>query len=191
MADNVNINSQQYSYHHGDLRKALVTAGLKSLRKKNSDGLSLREVARSVGVSATSVYRHFPDKQALAEALCTEGSQMLARSLRKAMASSGGGQAGLDASGLAYVHFAIKNPALFRLMSTASSTVSLYSDTENPAIQELLGNVATVLPKNATAQQHQIRALHAWSIVHGIAMLILEGRLPNDKELIKAIIRTP
>ncbi len=194
MAENgnsVNINSEQGSYHHGNLREALVAAGLEALTQKDSDDFSLREVARNVGVSATSVYRHFSDKQAFVEALCAEGSQMLATAQRKAMASAGGGQEGFDASGLAYVRFALANPALFRLMSRASSSVPRYGDTENPAMQELLSNVATLLPKDATERQQQIRALQAWSVVHGITMLVLEGRLPDDDELIMAVIRTP
>lgn len=189
--NSVNIGSEQRSYHHGNLREALVAAGLEALTLKESDEISMREVARNVGVSATSVYRHFPDKQAFVEALCAEGSQMLATAQRKAIASAGSGPEGFDASGLAYVRFALANSALFRLMSKARPTEAGLGGGEDPAMQELLSNVATLLPKDATARQRQVRALHAWSVVHGIAMLVLEGRLPADEELIRAIIRTP
>ena len=74
----VNIDSSGERYHHGDLRKALIKKGLERLRKGAAETLSLREIARSVGVSATAVYRHFPDKAALLSAPnCT---QRLARS---------------------------------------------------------------------------------------------------------------
>ena len=66
------------AYHHGDLRSALVEAGLRLLEARTADDLSLREVARAVGVSATAVYRHFPDKGALMAALAGEGLARLA-----------------------------------------------------------------------------------------------------------------
>lgn len=189
--NSVNIRPEQRGYHHGNLREALVAAGLKVLTQKDSDDLSLRAVAREVGVSATSVYRHFPDKQTFLEALCVEGSQMLATAQREAMVSAGGGQEGFDASGLAYVRFALVNPTLFRLMSKAHPSESGLGGAEDPAMQELLSNVAALLPEKVSARQTQIRALHAWSVVHGVTMLVLEGRLPNDDELIRAVIRTP
>lgn len=186
--ESMSIESTQNSYHHGNLRSELLKVGFEVLNHKNSDEFSLREVARKAGVSATSVYRHFSNKQALVKALCAEGAQVLALALRTAMKNGGGAQQGLDESGMAYVRFAIDNPALFRLMV---KTRPGYGDTESPSMQELLTNVATLLPKNATPEEKQIRAYQAWSIVHGVTMLVLEGQLENDEQLIKAIIRTP
>ena len=188
------MKSKKRSYHHGDLRASLVAAGLDLLKKRTVDDLSLREVARSVDVSAAAVYRHFSDKEALLNALGEEGRVMLAEAQRKAMAASGGGQKGFDATGLAYVRFALANPSLFRLMikSQLPDTPSeADTPTENVAIQELRSNVAAILPKNATARQRQLRAILAWSIVHGIAMLVLDGRLPHDEKMIEAVIRLP
>ena len=182
------MKSKKRSYHHGDLRASLVAAGLDLLKKRTVDDLSLREVARSVDVSAAAVYRHFSDKEALLNALCEQGRVMLAEAQRKAMAASGGGQKGFDATGLAYVRFALANPSLFRLMIKSQLPDT---PTENVAIQELRSNVAAILPKNATARQRQLRAILAWSIVHGIAMLVLDGRLPHDEKMIEAVIRLP
>ena len=67
------LKSPARAYHHGDLRSALVAAGLKALEQGDAADLSLRQIAREVGVSATAVYRHFPDKQALLGALAEEG----------------------------------------------------------------------------------------------------------------------
>ena len=53
--------SEKRSYHHGDLRAAAIAAGLELLKSRTADDLGLREVARAVGVSATALYRHFPD----------------------------------------------------------------------------------------------------------------------------------
>ena len=154
----------------------------------------MREVARNVGVSATAVYRHFPDKQALLDALCAEARTMLAEAQRAAMAASGGGQQGFDDSGLAYVRFALDNPALFRLMIRSLPTVA--SDESSPiagseALQVLDANVGVILPKSAKARQRKIRGIQAWSLVHGLTMLILDGRLPKDEAMIEAVIREP
>jgi AcrR family transcriptional regulator len=73
---------EKRSYHHGDLRQALIEAGLTLLDVRAADALSLREVARAVGVSATAVYRHFPDKGALLDALAAEGLRKLADAQR-------------------------------------------------------------------------------------------------------------
>lgn len=190
-SNNADIETGQGSYHHGNLRVALVAAGFEALKEKDSDEFSLRAISRKVGVSATSVYRHFPDKQAFAEALCKEGSQMLALAQRKAMASTTGGQEGVDASGLAYVRFAVDNPRLFRLMSTSNDSESGLGGAEDPAMQELMYNLSTFMPDSTSAQQMRNRALHAWAVVHGISMLVLEGRLPDDEELIKTLIKNP
>ena len=107
-------------YHHGDLRAALLEVGLRLLAERDVEGVSLREMARDVGVSATSVYRHFPDKAALMRALAREGLDRLAGAQRDA-ASGKQGPASFAATGRAYVRFALANPALFRLIFTSSA----------------------------------------------------------------------
>ncbi len=194
MRDNdnsVNIKRGKRNYHHGDLRNSLITAGLKALKGENSETISLRAVARDVGVSATSVYRHFPDKQSFIDALCIEGGKLLAEGQREAMKAEGGGQAGLDATGLFYVSFALENPTLFRLMSKAPPSDTALGGVNDPAKQELISNVTSIMPDDSTSKEREVRAMHAWSVVHGITMLVLEGRLLNDEEMIKAVIRTP
>lgn len=185
---NINIKSENRTYHHGNLRETLIKAGLNKLKNNETDDFSLREVARDVGVSATSVYRHFSDKQALIDALCIEGASMLAEKQSQAMINEGGGQNGLDATGFAYVEFALENPRLFRFMRNERMK---YGDPSSPSMKELLVNVATLLPEGATPEQVKIRAFQAWSVVHGVTMLVLEGGMPNDEALIKEVIKTP
>ena len=72
--NSVNIKS----YHHGDLRSAAVAEGLRLLQEREADSLSLREIARNVGVSATALYRHFPDRASLLAALANAGYAKLA-----------------------------------------------------------------------------------------------------------------
>ncbi len=178
------------AYHHGDLRAALVDAGLRLLADRDADSLSLREVARTVGVSATSVYRHFPDKDALMTALAVQGLAQLGAVQREAGEAAGGGAAGFAATGRAYVRFALANPALFRLIF-ASPVLA-----RHPAGQQPDAEAAALLQANAAASaaaddggpEASVRAVQAWALVHGLAMLMLDGQIPIDLDLIDRVI---
>jgi AcrR family transcriptional regulator len=189
----VNIESEPRRYHHGDLRSALVAAGLELLASRAADEMSLREVARAVGVSATAVYRHFPDKQALLFELCEHGAQQLCESQRIAMAGKTPKTA-LEASGRAYILFALANPGLYRLMMATKPSIK-YIDAQDSAMdnamQLLKDCVANVLPTNATAMEHEVAALHAWSLVHGISMLMLDELVAPDGKVIDALLEIP
>lgn len=184
--NSVNIKN----YHHGDLRSALVDEGLKLLAQSDAEHLSLREVARNVGVSATAVYRHFPDKQALLSALAFEGGKQLAQRQRVVQEAAGGGLAGFDAIGREYVRFAVQNPALFRLMMTSAryGTMLEVRDEGDAGLGLLRGNIDALAAPGTSEDEKQIRAVQAWAIVHGLAMLILDGQVPADDALIDSAI---
>jgi AcrR family transcriptional regulator len=187
------MKAQKSAYHHGDLRAALVEAGLKLLHARSADDLSLREVARAVGVSPTAVYRHFADKQQLLYALCEEGISALANAQRTAMRSAKKGPAAFEATGRAYVRFALENPALYRLMMATRSPqkAKLASAEENmdSAMQLLRDNIAALLPDKASPKTHAVAALHAWSMVHGLSMLMLDGLVDVDHAMIRSVVR--
>jgi AcrR family transcriptional regulator len=171
--NSVNIKS----YHHGDLRSAVVEEGLRLLQDREAESLSLREIARNVGVSATALYRHFPDKASLLEALAEAGYAQLAR--EQAEAARDGGPSGFAAMGQAYVHFALANPALFRLIFVAKPTHA-HPGVEAPAgtaASLLQTGVAQLMGPDAPAEARFAAMLRAWSLVHGLAMLILDGQV--------------
>lgn len=173
-------------YHHGDLRAALVEVGLRLLAERDVEGVSLREMAREVGVSATSVYRHFPDKAALMQALAREGLDRLAVAQREA-ATGKEGAASFAATGRAYVRFALANPALFRLIFTSSAQLQATGEVE--ALRMLRANAAAASSGDAGPDGAENGALRAWSLVHGLAMLMLDGQLPADDRLIDTLIQ--
>ncbi|WP_235982509.1 TetR/AcrR family transcriptional regulator [Sphingomonas albertensis] len=173
------------SYHHGDLRAALVEAGLRLLAERSGDGLGLREVARAVGVSATSVYRHFPDKTALLEALAAEGLARLAAAQRSASEAAGGGTAGFSASGTAYVRFALANPALFRMIF-ANPGARTAAERDDDAIAMLRDNAATLAAGNGG--NAEVVMLKAWALAHGLAMLMLDQQVPADDKIIDDVV---
>ena len=171
------------NYHHGDLRTALIEAGLAALETSDADAVSLRELARKVGVSATAVYRHFPDKKALLAALAAEGVARLGTAQRIASEKAGGGGAGFAATGQAYVRFALDNPALFRLAFTHGNHAEGAMGGDDEAWR-LLRSYAESFA-GADAQRLQ---LQAWSVAHGLAMLMLDGLVPADEKLIVSVI---
>ena len=175
-------------YHHGDLRNALIAAAGQMVEQGGQERFSLREAARSVGVTANAAYRHFADKSALLTAVATSGFEELSRrrdaawARRRRTADDGATAVGrLRAVGRAYVELALEQPELFRLMFGPSGLSCLdggASQIHGPTPAELLGRVLDDLvaegqmstPRRAGAE------LRAWAAVHGFASLVLDGR---------------
>lgn len=182
--NSVNIDPVKRGYHHGDLRVALVKAGLELLEQRSADSLSLREVARTVGVSATAVYRHFPDKHSLLKALSLEGLKQLAAQQGAAVALPSG--EGFAESGRAYVRFALANPGLFRLIFTTSlfANHDVRDDPQGSAGWLLRSHVAKALGVGASDEQQRALTYRAWALVHGLAMLILDRQIDREDGLL-------
>lgn len=177
--------SAERKYHHGDLRAALLAEGLRLVEDAGAEALSLREVARAAGVSATAVYRHFPDKRALMTALAEEGVRRLGEAQRQAADAAGRGAAAFSATGVAYVRFALANPGLFRLTFTYPGIE--IGDPTSDAAASLLHDHALDMA-HGDARQARILALRSWALVHGLALLMLDGRVPPSDALIEAAI---
>ena len=163
-------------YHHGNLRAALLQAAEKALEAGGLHEISLRELSRELGVSHTSPRRHFPDKQALLDAVAERGFDALTSAMTERMDRAGDSAARLDASGIGYVAFAVANPALFGLMFSHVG--------HNPAAGRSLDlarqRAYAVLQQAAAASSPAAKAspeqcLRLWALVHGIAKLVLEG----------------
>jgi AcrR family transcriptional regulator len=182
------VSTSEIRYHHGSLRDALVAAGMAALEGTGGLDLSLRELARSVGVSPTAVYRHFPNKDALLAALARDGLDMLGHAQRAAYDAAGGGAQGFVETGRAYVRFALAHPALFRLVFAHGDPAQLASDKSDPASQLL--HDSTVELTGSDGPEAERLALQAWSLGHGIAMLMLDKRLRADDALIERLIDT-
>ncbi len=113
----MNPDNPPKSYHHGNLRAELLDTAIAQLREVGADDLSLRALARSIGVSQTAPYRHFADKGELLAAMATRGYRDLLAGLRQAEADAGESPAQqLTAVAHAYVDYAANNPQLFKLM---------------------------------------------------------------------------
>jgi AcrR family transcriptional regulator len=170
---------------------------MRLLERSDADSLSLRAVAREAGVSATAVYRHFADKAALLRALAADGLDQLAANQRDAMLAAGDVAAGLEASGIAYVRFALARPQLFRMIMSnlavnagaAIDQTAAAPDAVSAAMRQLRSGIAALAGPDASAEDVRIIAARAWAQVHGLALLILDGQLPADDALIAAVVR--
>ncbi|MBJ7358155.1 TetR/AcrR family transcriptional regulator [Nocardioides sp.] len=183
------------SYHHGNLRAALVETGLAMARESGPDGVALREVARRVGVSHNAAYRHFADREALLGEIAQVGMQRLTEAMHQRMAEVVPGldavaraQARLRAVGRAYVEFALAEPGLFR---TAFSALAHASPVEPAGTAEedqgpyaLLNTVLDELVEagHLAPERRPSADVTCWAGVHGIAVLHLDGPLAGAPE---------
>ena len=177
------MSTSRGGYHHGDLRTALLDAAMALVAEGAGETLSLREAARRAGVSATAVYRHFADKQALLGAVAAAGLTRLGAAQFAAYDAAGGGLAGFKATGVAYVRFALANPALFRLVF--AQPMLPFSDDGADPMTFLLANAAALAPAGTDSR---VFALQAWSVAHGLAMLMLDGAVSPDEAVIDRVV---
>jgi AcrR family transcriptional regulator len=180
------LKSVERAYHHGDLRAALVVAGLRALETVDFSELSLRQLARDAGVSPTAVYRHFPDKQALLRALADEGIARLGRFQAAAIEAREPGIDPFTANGRAYVRFALSHPGLFRTVFVHADAVGGQIFGDNEAARLLTAQIQEFVPRDPVKAERL--AIQAWATVHGLAMLMLEGHLPPDPALIDQVL---
>lgn len=163
-----------------DLRARLLAEAMQQL-ETGEDLPSLRGLARAAGVSAMAPYRHFPDKAALLGAVAAEGFERLRRVLEEA--DSAGGVQALVAQGIAYIGFATQRPALFRLMFSSAVALPPERECTMMAYRVLERRVAMLVPEGAA-----VAALASWAVVHGLATLVLDGRMPAEPGVLRSVL---
>ncbi|HEY8550650.1 MAG TPA: TetR/AcrR family transcriptional regulator [Vicinamibacterales bacterium] len=175
-------------YHHGNLRRALLDEALATIRTEGVEALTLREIGARIGVSRTALYRHFADKAALLAAVGTEGFRNLRERLVSAWREDGGGRAGLDAMGLAYVRFAVANPSHYRVMfggflDSKASDPELAGEAGG-AFQALVDALVALQNDGLVRRDDPVRmARFVWAVVHGVALLAIDGLLREPEEI--------
>lgn len=184
-------------YHHGDLKNALIKAGVEILAKEGLGGLSLRKVAQYAGVSHSAPYAHFPDKQSLIAAISTEGFNQLYAELEAAISThSKNPKKQLTEGAKAYVRFAEGNTDTFKIMFSGV----LEKEKEYPSFVEISSKAFRLVVDVARACQNagilpkapaDLIAVSIWGQIHGIVSLALEGQVSHkvlDKHSIQDII---
>jgi AcrR family transcriptional regulator len=181
------------NYRHGDLRQALLDAGLDMAREGGPDAVVLREATRRAGVSPNAAYRHFADRTELVEAVSDAAQSLVAGAIE---AEWDAVPAGLDAADAAHAHlaavgrgylgFARDHPGLFRAAFTVPGDLetALDSAKAGPGGRTSFQLLATALDELVAVgalpvERRPGAEFSAWSAVHGLAMLVLEGLLRN------------
>src|ERR1700704_2070380 len=177
------VKTPSRGYHHGDLKVALVDAGAQVVFERGVGHVSLRAVARQVGVTHAASAHHFENKAGLLTAFATQGYLQLAEAVLAAIddAQPVDGPSVLEAVGRGYVRFALANPGRFEVMfrldllngddqdfaAASEGAYSLLASTIARCQSE--GFLGTNDPEGV--------AVSAWSMVHGLAALWISGRL--------------
>ncbi|WP_211228563.1 TetR/AcrR family transcriptional regulator [Glycomyces tenuis] len=174
------------SYHHGDLRRALIDAAVEAIAEGGPSTLSLRAVAKRAGVSHAAPAHHFGDKAGLLTAVAAEGHDRFADALERVWEATGD----FAEVGVAYMRFAIDNRAYFETMfrpellhegdpelarAEARSRATLYRGTGGA---------------DADGHVYRASALAAWSLVHGFTELLMGGNFgPEVAEDPEGVLR--
>ena len=184
--------SRPRAYHHGDLKAALVDAGVEILRKDGLEALTLRAVARRTGVTQAAPYRHFKDRRALMAAVAERGFERLQHAMITTMGGAGG-RPGLKAIAIAYIRFALDNGPEYRLMfgSELADTSDLPSlrDTGRSVLQFVAHGMAQLQQSGLIGPgDPMMLAVATWSTLHGLAMLTLDGQVAGVAPNVDALV---
>lgn len=189
------------TYHHGDLRRALVDEGLRLARTGGPGAVTLREVTREAGVSPNAAYRHFTDREDLVRAVAGESQLLLARAILARVDATPGGLSAAEASverlrrvGLAYIDFARSERGWFELAfatqdpQPGEDIVTLDDEVVAP-FRLLLDTLDAMVDAGALAPERRPHAEWAcWSAVHGFADIAVHGPLQwQPPEVIDAL----
>ena len=170
------------TYHHGDLRRSLVLAALRSIERDGVDALSLRAVGRSLNVSPRAPYRHFATKEELLAAVAVEGYAMWDSFLASRIEGTTDPVARLRLVVEAYVAFAVAHPAAFRVMhapyASVAETAPELVRVRKEGLDGMLGAIREAQAKgDLRAGDPMHAALGLWSTMHGLAVLLIEGQV--------------
>jgi AcrR family transcriptional regulator len=168
------MSTPKATYHHGDLRAALVRAAMELLEEGGESALSLRAVARRAGVSPAAPYRHYADREALVSAVAAVGYRELAERLAAAHPSPSTPDQ-LASVAIAYVQFALDRPALFRIMF--GEPCDRDNDERVAATAAVSQYVRAIVERSFPQADADALATAIWALVHGLAFLHLDGKL--------------
>jgi AcrR family transcriptional regulator len=186
--------SQKPNYHHGDLRRAILEAAIEAIATQGIDSLTLRQLAQRVGVSAMAPYRHFENKSALIAAIAETGFEQLGIAMNEALAHvPADSLKRLQATGVAYVMFAVTHATQYRLMfGTVLCDRQNYPELDQTASTSF-NVLVQALVECQTAKTIQAEDIHElatilWAQMHGLSMLVIDQQVPGlDLEAVEKL----
>jgi len=166
------------SYHHGQLKEALIAAATQLVEEKGPDNFSLADACRQADVSTAAPYRHFRDRNELLAEVVNRGFQGLADANREAVMCTGEGTLeGIVAMGKSYVGFAARQPGVFRMMFGQNAQVKQVEgvlETGLDCFGGLIRQVQIYCASNGRSDDARAVALRLWTFVHGAASLLID-----------------
>jgi len=196
--------AQRGSYHHGNLREAMIEAALSLIAERGPAGFTYAEVARAAGVSPAAPYRHFPDRNALIAEVAKQGFERFAAELEAAATQAGPATphgtavAIIERIGRAYLAFARREPAAYAAMFEPgfpleeNAPLLAASESAFGVMRRAAQTLSSALPKEVRPPALMV-ALHLWAMAHGVASLFVgriagaHRRLPmTPEELLEA-----
>ncbi len=185
----------QNTYHHGDLRDALIKAALREADRGGPEAISIKALARDLGVSQPAPYRHFADREALLAAVTAEAFRQFTEMLRQAIARPSK-RSKLSRLAQATLDFGLRRNGVYRLMF-ASRTISCAATGSelHQAASETFALVVEALEAQAIGYLRERQALKIWAALHGVVMLAEQGMLTGEvahttrEELVEDFVR--
>jgi AcrR family transcriptional regulator len=187
---------EEATYHHGNLRRALLDAALDVIAETETTDFTMRELARRANVTHNAPYRHFATKTHLLAALAKEGFELLRERGLEAEPRDGDPRSRVRALGVSYVTFAVENPHHFRLMFGTSMAVAREAHPElaraaEASFAQLRNAIETCRKVGILRRDVSTRhiGLVAWSLVHGLAALLVSGQITGGGERLASLTR--
>ena len=179
-------------YHHGDLRRALISAALAEVERTDPGSISVSALAKTLGVSRAAPYQHFSDRDEVLAAVAMEGFKVFAAALRKSVVVPSKRPA-LARMACAYVSFGLERPGLYSLMFASPILPNASADHDlRLAAQESFRLLMQVLGPSRNPDVRKRLAVRIWIALHGIVMLAKHGLLRDTdsgvEELVEDII---
>lgn len=184
-----------HTYHHGDLRDALIQAALREAERGGPEAISIKALARTLGVSQPAPYRHFADRESLLAAATAEAFRQFSAMLREAIAKPSP-RSKLSRLAHATLEFGLRRNGIYRLMFVSRSIACAAKGSElHRAASETFALVLDALEAPAVGYLRERHALKIWAALHGVVMLAQQGLLTGEvahttrEELIEDFVR--
>ncbi len=180
-------------YHHGDLEQAIIETAKEMLERSGIAELSLRDIAKHIGVSHQAPYKHFASKAEVLLAIRTEGFQKLAATTRRATAKHPRSpRLQLEVAAISYVRLALVSPAVYQLMFGGQIRPDEVEPEHQAAAKDSFAALADIFQPDGApySETTTLRTRLVWAMVHGIASLRINGFLSNQSEGLDEITKS-
>jgi AcrR family transcriptional regulator len=168
------------TYHHGDLRDALVQAALREAEQGGPEAISLKALAKELGVSQPAPYRHFADREALLAAVTAEAFRQFSAMLREAIGKPSR-RSKLSRFAQATLEFGLHRNGIYRLMFASRTMACASNEGElHVAAMECFALLLEALEAPAVGLLRERYALQIWAALHGVIMLAEQGLLTGN-----------